>query len=44
MNTYEFHGSIRIEANTDNEAINILRDIEAKMNCDIHINDWEEVK
>jgi hypothetical protein len=44
MNTYEFHGSIRIEADTDNEALDILREIEKKMNCEIHINDWEEVE
>ena len=40
MNTYEFHGSIRIEANSEDEALDILDGLQG---CEIHINDMEEV-
>jgi hypothetical protein len=43
MTTYEYHGSIRIEANSEDEANNLLDRIEREMNCEIHINDMEEV-
>jgi hypothetical protein len=43
MTTYEFHGSIRIEADSEETALNLLDYIERKMNCEIHINDMEEV-
>jgi hypothetical protein len=41
MNTYEFHGSIRIDANTMEEAEDILSN--ALSGYDLHINDAEEV-
>ena len=47
MKTYEFHGSIRIEANSEDEACNILHEIEkenATVGCEIHTNDMEEIK
>ena len=44
MTVYEFHGSIRIEANSEEEATNLLDKIEREMNCEIHINDMEEVE
>ena len=39
MNTYEFHGSIRIEAETDMKAWDILE--QALKGHDLHINDVE---
>jgi hypothetical protein len=44
---YEFHGSIRIEANSEEEAVAILDSIEkanANVGCEIHTNDMEEVE
>jgi len=41
MNTYEFHGSIRIEANTPAEAENILYKVLS--GYDLHINDMEKI-
>jgi hypothetical protein len=46
MTIYEFHGSIRIEANTEQEALEVLDSIEktyATVGCEIHTNDMEEV-
>jgi hypothetical protein len=46
MKTYEFHGSIRIEANTEQEALDVLHSMEkgnATVGCEIHTNDMEEV-
>lgn len=43
MNTYEFHGSIRIEANSEDEACAVIDEIEKKINCEIHVNDMEVV-
>jgi hypothetical protein len=47
MKTYEFHGSIRIEAKTEQEALNVLDQMErgeATVGCEIHTNDMEVVK
>ncbi len=47
MTTYEYHGSIRIEANSEEEADNLLYEIEksfAHIGCEIHVNDMEEVE
>lgn len=41
MNTYEFHGSVRIEANTEQEAEEII--YKALKGHDLHINDVEEL-
>lgn len=40
MTIYEFHGSIRIEADSEDKALDILESIQG---CEIHINDMEEV-
>ena len=44
MTLYEFHGSIRIEAESEEAALVVLDDIERKMNCEIHTNDMEIVE
>lgn len=41
MNTYEFHGSIRVDADTMEQAEEIL--YAALSGHDLHINDAEEV-
>lgn len=41
MTTYEFHGSVRIEANSENEAVDLF--YEALLGYDTHINDIEEI-
>ena len=41
MNTYEFHGSIRIEADSEDEAVDIFHLI--LKDFDTHINDVEEL-
>ena len=41
MTTYEFHGSIRIEANSEQEAVNLFN--EALLGYDTHINDVEVI-
>jgi hypothetical protein len=43
MQIYEFHGSIRIEADSEERALTILDEIERTMNCEIHTNDMEIV-
>jgi hypothetical protein len=47
MTTYEFHGSIRIEANSEDEAVAIIDNMEkafSDVGCEIHTNDMEEVE
>ena len=44
MTLYEFHGSIRIEAESEEAALVVLDNIERKMSCEIHVNDMEEVE
>jgi len=41
MNTYELHGSVRIEADSEDEAVDILHLM--LKDYDIHINDVEEI-
>ena len=41
MNTYEFHGSIRIEANSEQEANNIFYSV--LQDYETHINDVEVI-
>jgi hypothetical protein len=45
--TYEFHGSIRIEAKSEQEALDILDSMErgeSTVSCEIHTNDMEVVE
>jgi hypothetical protein len=47
MKLYEFHGSIRIEAESEDDAVAILDGIEKanhSVGCEIHTNDMEEVE
>lgn len=43
MELYEFHGSIRIQAESEQAALTIIDSIERKMKCEIHVNDMEVV-
>jgi hypothetical protein len=44
MTAYEFHGSIRIEANSADQALDVLDEMRRTNQIeDYHINDWEEL-
>lgn len=47
MTTYEFYGSVRVNANSEDEATQMLHDIEiafAHIGCEIYSHEMEEVE
>lgn len=47
MTVYEFYGSVRVEANSEDEATDMLHEIEkafAHIGCEIYSHEMEEVE